>query len=675
MEVSVVIPCHNAERYLAQTIGSVLEQSRPPKEIIVVDDGSTDRSAQIARSFGDPVTVASKQCGGASQARNYGYRFATGDALMFLDADDVLGPKALESLVEALSTNPQGVALCLWYRLEEVDGKWVRQPASCRSRRKDRDYLGNWLTGWWHPPCSVLWSRSAYKRTGGWDERALVNNDGDIMMRALVEGVPFISTPNGAAYYRRLPEEQTSVSDTRFTEAGIKARIYVAQKIAAWLEERNLIDRYREPLREKFEEIGQDCEQSYPGLHKQCKSLAQRYGDPLQLRTTWQEIESLFERVATISSPLRKKLGRIKRSLIGTSEPVSSRQNHEPPEEIRFGLDAASKAKGSIAAKETSGKAADVDPPEVSVVIPTYNRAHLVGRAIESVLAQTFEDFEILVIDDASTDNTASVVEGYQDSRIRYLVQSENRGVSAARNRGLREARGQFIAFLDSDDEWFPDKLEKQAAHFRQLSEDVGLIYCGVETIDDKGETWIFHPEHRGDVYRHMLFENAVHTGSGVMVRREVICSAGFFDEKIPAIEDWDYWVRIARFYKFDFVEEPLFRYHDVEDIKRKSLNTWENLEARAWFFRKHSAEMRRAEVDHLFLIESARRHLRHAGDPRGTQKLMLKALLKQPLKPEVYNPPFSRLDLLAPEALAPRTHRAIKRGRDMTLQLLDRRA
>ena len=145
------------------------------------------------------------------------------------------------------------------------------------------------------------------------------------------------------------------------------------------------------------------------------------------------------------------------------------------------------------------------DAPTVSVIIPTYNRAHLLPRALESVLAQTFEDLEVLVVDDGSTDGTEAVVTGYDD-RVRYLRQPQNAGVSAARNRGLREARGEFVAFLDSDDEWFPEKLARQVERFRELPDRVGLLYCGVQfgRRPDR-EDWTFRPKHRGDVYETML--------------------------------------------------------------------------------------------------------------------------------------------------------------------------
>ncbi|MDZ7757188.1 glycosyltransferase family A protein [Rhodohalobacter sp.] len=147
--------------------GSLLEQSRPPEEIIVVDDGSTDRSTEIAQSFGEAVTVLSSGGGGAPKARNLGADYASGDALMFFDADDVLGPGVLDSLVNELEKNEDGIIVCPWFRMEKVDGKWIKRPRSCLPLKNEKNYLSGWITGRYHPPCSVLWSRTAYQKTGG----------------------------------------------------------------------------------------------------------------------------------------------------------------------------------------------------------------------------------------------------------------------------------------------------------------------------------------------------------------------------------------------------------------------------------------------------------------------------------------------------------------------------
>jgi glycosyltransferase involved in cell wall biosynthesis len=154
-----------------------------------------------------------------------------------------------------------------------------------------------------------------------------------------------------------------------------------------------------------------------------------------------------------------------------------------------------------------SGTTTDKNPPVISVIIPTYNRAHLVGRAIRSVLAQTFQDWELIVVDDGSSDNTEEVVCSFQDPRICYISHEVNRGGSAARNTGIKVARGEYVSFLDSDDEWLPEKLEKQLACFRNTQmEQLGMVVCGRIDLDEKGEKVTEkNPDVHGWVYEDIL--------------------------------------------------------------------------------------------------------------------------------------------------------------------------
>jgi len=197
--------------------------------------------------------------------------------------------------------------------------------------------------------------------------------------------------------------------------------------------------------------------------------------------------------------------------------------------------------------------------PTVSVIIPTYNRAHLVGRAIRSVLNQTFQDFEIIVVDDGSTDNTEEVVKGFNDPRIRYIRHEYNRGGSAARNTGIRAARGEYIAFLDSDDEWLPQKLERQVKAFKDLDETTALVYTGLRFVDRKGALIREQqPRLKGYVFRELLRRNAIGTASSVLLRRESLLSVGLFNEALPSRQDLDLWVRIARRFKVFPIPEIL---------------------------------------------------------------------------------------------------------------------
>jgi len=202
----------------------------------------------------------------------------------------------------------------------------------------------------------------------------------------------------------------------------------------------------------------------------------------------------------------------------------------------------------------------------VSVVIPTYNRAHVVGRAIRSVLNQIYQDFEIIVVDDGSTDNTEEVVNCFNDPRICYIRHEQNKGGSAARNTGISMARGKYIAFLDSDDEWLPSKLEKQVKQLDEAPACVGLSYTGYWVIRG-GITELGRiPSARGYVMPLMLARDCVSPTSTVLVKAECFRKVGGFDPELPARQDYDMWFRIAAEYHFEVLTEPLVRIYRTDD-------------------------------------------------------------------------------------------------------------
>ena len=194
--------------------------------------------------------------------------------------------------------------------------------------------------------------------------------------------------------------------------------------------------------------------------------------------------------------------------------------------------------------------------PRVSVIVPTFNRAALLVEAVDSVLAQQGVAFELIVVDDGSTDDTSDVLAGY-GSRIKVIPQ-ENRGVSAARNRGVAAGRGELIAFLDSDDLWLPGKLRAQVAYMDAHPE---LGICQTEEI------WIrdgrrVNPRRRHRKTAGMFFERSLElclvSPSAVMLRRELFEAAGGFDEDLPACEDYDLWLRIGRRHPVGLIDAPM---------------------------------------------------------------------------------------------------------------------
>jgi len=234
--------------------------------------------------------------------------------------------------------------------------------------------------------------------------------------------------------------------------------------------------------------------------------------------------------------------------------------------------------------------------PKVSVVIPTYNCAQYIAEAIESVLNQTYKDFEIIVIDDGSTDNTQEIIKPYLN-KIKYIYQ-QNSGPSAARNRGIKEANGEYIAFLDADDIWLPQKLELQIK-FMETYFNIGLTFTDMSFFSDKKgiiknsflknmkifnklcvqSLSSYEKKFSEKIFNALIEENFIPTPS-VIVKKQCFNKVGLFDETLFVVEDRDMWLRISLFYDVGFINKPLVlrRFHkknisvDVEPIFKSRL-------------------------------------------------------------------------------------------------------
>jgi len=187
----------------------------------------------------------------------------------------------------------------------------------------------------------------------------------------------------------------------------------------------------------------------------------------------------------------------------------------------------------------------------VSVVIPTYNRATILKETIKSVLSQTYRNFEVIIADDGSTDNTKEIVQSFKDNRISYIWQENSGTPAAARNTAIKNAKGEFIAFLDSDDLWFPKKLEKQIEEFNKNSGILGVATNGI-VIPMKPTIKILSLKNNKTVHYRELLANTSNPiiNSSVLIRKCVVDAIGLLDEEplLKAIEDYDYWLRILKY-------------------------------------------------------------------------------------------------------------------------------
>lgn len=279
--------------------------------------------------------------------------------------------------------------------------------------------------------------------------------------------------------------------------------------------------------------------------------------------------------------------------------------------------------------------------PNVSVVIPTYNRAALLGRAIRSVIEQTYEDFELIVIDDASTDGTDEVIALFNDPRIRHVRHEENRGGGAARNTGINLAQGEYVAFLDSDDEWMKAKLDKQLSVFQKADESVGVVYCGCHYVKAgkkrKGQVQCAD----GWIYERELFRDSVLNTSTWLVKRECFAKAGPFDESLPARQDYDLTIRLSKCYKYLYLDAPLVIVYEEQESRitenvderiRGSLmvldKVMEEISHRGPFFR------RRVMSSHFYQIS---RYCHEQGEYTMAKRFALESSVYNPFSAKVW--------------------------------------
>lgn len=217
---------------------------------------------------------------------------------------------------------------------------------------------------------------------------------------------------------------------------------------------------------------------------------------------------------------------------------------------------------------------------QIDIIIPTFNRAYCLKRTIDSVRAQTFSDWRLWVIDDGSTDETISLLETYLrlDQRIHYL-KTANKGVSGARNVGVQLGKAPWIAFLDSDDEWLPQKLQIQIDHIMS-SPDSKFIFCDEIWVRNNKE--VQQKAHQkkmgGDLFLRSL-ENCLIGASTVLIKRELYQEMQGFDESYPVCEDYDLWLKILSLHKVYFIPRPLIKkyggHHDQLSMQFKAMDSW----------------------------------------------------------------------------------------------------
>jgi len=272
----------------------------------------------------------------------------------------------------------------------------------------------------------------------------------------------------------------------------------------------------------------------------------------------------------------------------------------------------------------------------VSAIITTHNRVDVLPRAIDSVLSQTYEDMELIVVSDGSTDATDEWVARYADNpKFRYISYHPGRGGNYARNRGIKAARGEYVAFLDDDDEWLPEKSQQQVDKF-QTDPDLVLVYTGRNILYTREHKSYGHvPHSEGDMAHDILFGNKIGTTSSVMVKKSVVSEVGMFDESLKALQDHDLWIRICRKGPVGVVPEPLLNYYNSTEAHQVTDRTDAYLESKRYIRQKYDSlysafsERERKSLFVADCMDLAMRYIR-TGNRRMARKYIIRAFAKR---------------------------------------------
>lgn len=273
----------------------------------------------------------------------------------------------------------------------------------------------------------------------------------------------------------------------------------------------------------------------------------------------------------------------------------------------------------------------------VSVVVPTYKRKpEMLKRSVDSVLSQTYKNIELIVVDDSPSDypfreEVKSFLNSY-DNRIHYIQHQKNMGANIARNTGVDNSNGKYIAFLDDDDEWAPTKLEKQYKLIYN-NPNVSLVYCRAQIIyENSGETKpIINWMYRGSQYHRLLKQNFIGSNSFVLVDKEKFYMVGKYDESLLSNQDYDLFIRLSKDYEIDFIDEVLVNYY-IHEGERISTNAEKQLQGRLALYDKYLPELKKdKDLYTIWNIKNIPLYYR-VGEKKKATKSFLKIFVKRPI-------------------------------------------
>ena len=533
--MDVIIPAYNASRFIYEAIQSVLNQTLLPHKIIVVDDGSTDETVEIVKSFeSNLIELISVKNGGVSRARNIGINASLeADYIAFLDADDLFHRQKLEKQIHALQQR-QGtdIAYCYEKAIDE-NGTDISQVKDVTHREKcEQGNIFNQLLYEQYRvgnPSSLVITRSSLLEIGGFDENLKFSENFDIIMR-LSEKYKFVCVPE-------------ILYSLRFCDSSTMGKIYLfEERLNVLLHHLIALEKWHENLNPNASVILAQIDKLERFFYEAGTDLRRADLRRADLR------RADLRRADLRRADLRR--ADLRRADLRRAD-LASYQPNKIIEKFLMKCPNLGEIMGFNC----------ITIPSVDVIIPAYNASRFIYETIQSVLNQTLLPHKIIVVDDGSTDETVEIVKSFESNLIE-LISVKNGGVSRARNIGINASlEADYIAFLDSDDIWAPTKLEAQ---LRQLGRNpaAGVCYSGVQLIDEMGseiENTQGEPYVRGQVFKDIIYyDHPIYgSASSVIVSKNVLLQTNLFDETMQFSEDIDLWARLALLTEFDYASSP----------------------------------------------------------------------------------------------------------------------
>ena len=594
--LTVFIATHDGAETLPRVLAAYCRLQPPPGgwKVVLIDNRSNDDSAGIARSFADrlPLVLAYEARRGKNRALNAGLAQLEGDLTVFSDDDTVPESDWLVRLRNAADRHPEyavfGGNISPIWEVQPDDWilEWVRIGAVFAVTDATREDGPCDPTKVWGPNMAVRaeWFRNGYR----FDESL---------------------GPNGSAAYSMGGETELTLRLTiaeqikcwHSKDARVHHIVTARQLTKAWI-----LKRAFHLGRCVYRESRQQAAAGRPHIPRSAASSC------INLATALAGIAS-----AKLSANARgvfEARWQLNLWLGCLFEALGS--PYEPARPVLAVGPQPSLAASVPAAASPNGRSHQL----VSIVLPTYQRGALIGRSIRSVLEQTYTDFELIVVDDGSTDDTAAEVARFSDPRLRYLRLDANRGAAAARNVGIRHAAGELIAFQDSDDEWLPTKLERHMEAFAGCGPDVGVVYSDMDRIRRDGTP---HEHRSPDIVQGVLidpdtrFYQVCKLGiQSTIIRRECFAAVGGFNEKFPALEDLELFIRLSRRYRFHHLRMALVRYHETDGL---SQNMAAKVVARTLLLDLYETDLARADSEFVARERDSLQLPRHSHDATGT--------------------------------------------------------